>query len=58
MFMFSRILDRGCVERERGNRDGAKGEGVPGRALTAAPASCGSAFDRKSTDCTQGEGTD
>ncbi len=44
---------RGCAERERerererGNRDGAKGEGVPGRALTAAPASCGSAFHGK-----------
>lgn len=29
---------------QRGRRDGAKGEGVPGRALTVAPASCGSAF--------------
>lgn len=37
----------GCAERERGDRDGAKGEGVPGRALTVAPASSGRAFDGK-----------
>lgn len=42
---------------------GAKGEGVPGRALRVASASCGSAFDGEhtdrwgSTDYIQGEGT-
>lgn len=59
MFMFSRILGGGMegAQRERqrkGTVVGAKGEGVPGRALTVAP---GSALMGKRTDCTRGEQT-